>query len=102
MPRRAPRRAGAVGDAFDRATGPLVPKRRTAVSSDAVVKFGLMAMLAKTANEHFKARYGVDAFAFASRCVRRVRDDLREAFGGRGRTRGKGKFRGTGRRVGKK
>ena len=95
-------RAGAVGDAFDRATGALVPKRRTAVSSDAVVKFGLMAMLAKTANEHFKARYGVDAFAFASRCVRRVRDDLREAFGGRGRTRGKGKFRGTGRRVGKK
>ena len=102
MPRRAPRRAGAVGDAFDRATGALVPKRRTAVSSDAVVKFGLVAMLAKTANEHFKARYGVDAFAFASRCARRVRNDLRNAFVGGGRARGKGNFRGKSRRVGRK
>lgn len=68
------------------------------MDTDVIVKCGVAAVVAKAANDHFRAVYGIDAFGTIRRFLRRVVDDLRRAVP----RRGGGKFTGRGRKVGKK
>ena len=52
------------------------------MDTDVIVKWGVAFVVAKAANDHFRAVYGIDAFGTIRRFWRKVVDDLRGAARG--------------------
>ncbi len=98
MTRGGRARRGSLARACDDARGVSRARGGPAVDTDVIVKWGVAVVVAKAANDHFRAVYGIDAFGTIRRFWRKVVDDLRGAVP----RRGGGKFRGRGRKVGKK
>ena len=92
MSRGGRARRGSLARTCDDARGVSRARGGPAVDTDVIVKWGVAVVVAKAANDHFRAVYGIDAFGTIRRFWRKVVDDLRGAVP----RRGGGKFRGRG------
>ena len=79
MSRGGRARRGSLARACDDARGVSRARGGPAVDTDVIVKWGVAVVVAKAANDHFRAVYGIDAFGTIRRFWRKVVDDLRGA-----------------------